>query len=156
MFYQKFKNESNGASTSSHSHLPTLPESAENDVSHSEGLEFGEMNSAEYTSSSYISFGEPVFTTNILVNQPNCIDQSVMEASQNFNTFNYPVFKKYGYYIDGVYYTMVKKGSTRQRVKCLYRRGIPRLETIKEEPEKEDHHNADKRDQTNLKNDTKV
>lgn len=92
MFYQKFKNESNGASTSSHSHLPTLPESAENDVSHSEGLEFGEMNSAEYTSSSYISFGEPVFTTNILVNQPNCIDQSVMEASQNCEFIFLPKF----------------------------------------------------------------
>uniref|UniRef100_A0A1I7TZW0 FAR1 domain-containing protein n=1 Tax=Caenorhabditis tropicalis TaxID=1561998 RepID=A0A1I7TZW0_9PELO len=121
-------------------HLPVIPESVEGssqDDSDSEESEFGELSSLEFTSPSYISFGEPVFSSNIIVNQPNCSDPSVMASSQNFNTFNYPVFKKYGYYINGVYYTMVKKGSTRERVKCLYRRGIPRLETIKEEPEDE-------------------
>ncbi|CAP34267.1 Protein CBG16116 [Caenorhabditis briggsae] len=122
---------------SSPSRLPSILECPETNPQDDdfEESEFGELSSAEFTSASYISFGEPTFSSSIFVNLPNDIDPAVMATSQNFNTFNYPVFKKYGYYINGVYYTMVKKGSTRDRPKCLYRRGTPRLATIKEEPE---------------------
>ncbi|CAL2049078.1 unnamed protein product [Caenorhabditis brenneri] len=135
--------DKNHESSSSSPHLPVIPEnvegsSAEEELSDPDESVFGDLSAAEYTSSSYISFGEPTFSSSIFVNQPSCSDPSVMESSQNFNTFNYPVFKKYGYYINGVYYAMAKKGSTRQRVKCLYRRGTPRLETIQEKPEEED------------------
>lgn len=76
-------------------------------------------------------------------------------------SLNYPVFKKYGYLVDGVYHPMTKKGVvTRRRHNCLvrnlfgsrnkklfnfkWRRGTPRLDTIKEEPEQEEQQDIQK------------
>lgn len=55
--------------------------------------DFGEISSTEFASASYISFGEPVFTSSILVNQPNCYyDPEVMALSQNCELFSWECF----------------------------------------------------------------
>ncbi|CAI2357600.1 unnamed protein product [Caenorhabditis sp. 36 PRJEB53466] len=133
--------DSSGASTSG-----PLPPSQNSGTSGTSQSEFGELSPAEFAKVTYFSFAQPVFSASIVVNQPNSFVPSVLPMSQNFNTINYPVFTKYGYYSNGTYHMMVKKGITRLRLKSLWRRGTPTLETIVEEPEVEAEQDVQKKE----------
>uniref|UniRef100_A0A8R1DPF2 Uncharacterized protein n=1 Tax=Caenorhabditis japonica TaxID=281687 RepID=A0A8R1DPF2_CAEJA len=125
------------ASSSSTSSISAEESPDDMQILSEEGSGYEKIDSSGFYNLSYYSFEDPQFSANIVIDQPNVssVSTGMMESSQNFQTFDYPVFKKYGYYLNGIYYSMAKKGQTRLRHSCLVRRGEPQLKTITEEPE---------------------